>query len=155
MRGGWSYACPVATPTIAERLAAARGAAGHTQQECASMLLDRFGAPPRSQASMSRYLSGKQEMPVDISQAASQYISTFNAAEDPEDSSPDAPANGDPVLGADFAGLVQQFTDEPLLGPRQGALLDAVVDRLRSGPPLSHEDLITITCVMRILGASD
>lgn len=118
------------------------------------MLFDRFGAPPRSQASISRYLSGKQEMPVDFFQAVSEYINTFDAA-DSEDNSPDARAKADPVLGADFAGLVHQFTDEPLLGPRQGALLDAVIDRLRSGPPLSHEDFITITSVMRILGASD
>ncbi len=70
MSGGWSYAGTIAGNLLAGRLAAARTAAGHTQEECARALVS-LGAPARSQASMSRYLSGKQAMPVDAARAVS------------------------------------------------------------------------------------
>lgn len=139
----------MAAPTLADRLAAARAAAGHTQAECARLLSSRFGAPARSQASVSRYLSGKQEMPVDIGHAVSQYISIFDSDDDLDDADDPAPVG---EATPDFVGLVLRFSDEPLLGPRQGALVDAAVDRLRVGPPFSREDHAALTALIRILG---
>jgi hypothetical protein len=106
----------------------------------------------RSQASMSRYLGGKQEMPVDLANAVSEYISIF----DPDE--PGAADDGDATEGAaeeparEFDGLVRGLTDEPLLGPRQGALVDALTTRLREGPPMSSDDTAALTAGMRILG---
>jgi hypothetical protein len=101
---------------------------------------------------MSRYLSGKQAMPIDISRAVSDYIGVFDPNEQSEaaDASQDAPTEDGP--GPDFAGMVRRLTDEPLLGPRQGALVDALIDRLRSGSPLSGEDKATVTSLMQVLG---
>lgn len=143
---------PMAALTIADRLAAARDVAGHTQAQCVALLTSRFGAPARTQASMSRYLSGKQSMPVDIQQAVSEYINIFDPDE-PADAG--ATAGGGPVEeepAPDFAGLVRRLTDEPLLGPRQGALVDTAIGRLRDGPPFSTEDQAVLDALMRILG---
>jgi hypothetical protein len=98
---------------------------------------------------MSRYISGKQAMPLDILQAVSKYINVF-----------DVPPRADPAeqprdregAGPGFAGLVRQLTDEPLLGPRQAAVVDAVTERLRNGSPMSADDGAALTALMRLLG---
>jgi transcriptional regulator with XRE-family HTH domain len=141
----------VASQTLADRLASARIAAGHTQLECAELLTSRFGEPDRSQASLSRYLSGKQEMPIDVVRAVSEYISIF----DPDEPSGIGDTAADDVAdkpAQEFAGLVRRLTDEPLLGPRQGALVDTAMSRLRDGPPFSSEDRAVLESLMRILG---
>lgn len=137
---------------LVDPLEAAREIAGHTQTECAGVLVSRFGAPARTQASMSRYLSGKQTMPVDIVHAVSEYIAIFDPREPGggDADAGDSPAPDDP--GPDFAGLVRGLTDEPLLGPRQGSLVDAAISRLRDGPPFSSEDHAVLDALMRILG---
>lgn len=143
----------MAAPTMSDRLASAREVAGHTQAECATILASRFGAPSRTQASMSRYLSGKQAMPVDIARAISEYINIFDPGEPTEggaDADDDPPVIDDPA--PEFAGLVRRLTDEPLLGPRQGALVDAATARLRDGPSFSSEDHSVLGALMRILG---
>ena len=48
--------------------------------------------------------------------------------------------------------MVRGFTDEPLLGPRQGALVDAATIRLRDGSPMSSEDGAAFIALMRVLG---
>lgn len=101
---------------------------------------------------MSRYLSGKQAMPVDILNAVSDYISIFESDEaEKSEGGADAPLVAeDPA--PDFGGLVRRLTDEPLLGPRQGELVDAAVGRLRDGPPFSSEDQAVLSTLMRVLG---
>lgn len=142
----------MAGATLTDRLAAARIAAGHTQAECAALLTSRFDAPLRSQASMSRYLSGKQRIPLDIADAVSKYINVFDTGETHEAGGEHDDRGGAEVPAERFAGIVRRLTDEPLLGPRQGALVDAMIGRLRDGPPFSAEDAAAITATMRILG---
>ncbi len=121
----------VAARTLVNRLAVARQAAGHTQAECVDLLRTRFGAPERSQASMSRYLNGKQQMPLDVRRAVSQYVEIFGTS-DPPDDADEADQQTSMQPGSDaFAGAVRCLTDERLLGPRQGAFIDAVITRLR------------------------
>jgi hypothetical protein len=110
-----------------------------------------LGAPPRSQASISRYLSGKQAVPVDTLHAISEYINTFEP-ESADDASSGGGADADKEPVSDFAGMVRRLTDEPLLGPRQAALVDALIERLRSGPPLSADDSSVVAPLMRMLG---
>jgi hypothetical protein len=117
------------------------------------VLTTEFGAPTRSQASMSRYLSGKQRMPVDLLPAVTEYIRIFG---NPESVGGDSHGDRPGAVGDDspvgFDSFVQRLTDEPLLGPRQGAVVDAFVGRLREGPPLSDQDHAALTDIMRILG---
>lgn len=146
----------VAALTLADRLAAARAAAGHTQAECADLLTSRFGAPVRSQASISRYVSGKQQMPIDMARAVSQYIMIFEPDEAAGANDARAGSDGREEMPAQqFAGIVRRLTDEPLLGPRQGALVDAMIGRLRGGPPLSEQDAAALTAAMRILALDE
>jgi len=93
-------------------------------------------------------------MPIDMSWAISDYIGMFDPNDQSEkaDLSQEAPTEDGPA--PDFAGMVLRLTDEPLLGPRQGALVDALIDRLRSGSPLSGEDQATVTSLMQVLGIS-
>lgn len=51
----------------------------------------------------------------------------------------------------DFDRLVQHTTGEPLLGPRQGALIDALTQRLGSGGPMNEHDLMTAAWLGKIL----
>lgn len=142
-------------PELKERLAAARKAAGHTQAACANTLAS-LGAPGRSQASVSRYLAGKQSMPLDVAHAVSKYINMFSSGDSAEDDPEKAgaalqpPPRDEPV--GDFAGMVRRLTDEPLLGPRQGALVDSLTQRLATGPPLSDQDRGAFESLMHILG---
>jgi hypothetical protein len=48
--------------------------------------------------------------------------------------------------------LERRAAGEPLLGPRQGALIDAVSHRLGAGPPLSMQDCYTIASIGKTLG---
>ena len=41
---------------------------------------------------------------------------------------------------ANFEGIVRDITAEPLLGEIQAALVQALIERLRTGPPMSAED---------------
>ena len=54
--------------------------------------------------------------------------------------------------GAAFAAAVRDLADEPLLGPRQGAALDAVTERIRSGQPMSEADERVIHHQWQVLG---
>jgi hypothetical protein len=101
---------------------------------------------------MSRYLSGKQAMPPDVARAVVDYVDEFDPI------GPSDVIEGAQTLpmaassASEFAGLVRGLTDEPLLGPRQGALVDALIGRLAGGTPLSSEDSLAVTALMRVLG---
>ncbi|HZT64149.1 MAG TPA: hypothetical protein VFA11_00005 [Acidimicrobiales bacterium] len=92
-------------------------------------------------------------MPVDILRAVTEYIRIFGDTDSgSDDSYGDHPgAAGDEFPGG-FDNVVRRLTDEPLLGPRQGALVDAAIGRLSEGPALSDHDHAMLTEIMRILG---
>lgn len=41
-----------------------------------------------------------------------------------------------------FDRTIEELTHEPILGPRQGALVDSLICRLDHGPRLSGNDLV-------------
>lgn len=47
---------------------------------------------------------------------------------------------------------IEQVTREPILGPRQGALVDAFTARLSSGFPLTQPDLVAYINTAQFLG---
>jgi hypothetical protein len=49
-------------------------------------------------------------------------------------------------------GLCQRVTGEPILGPRQAALIDAYTARLHAGYPLTLPDLAAYLNTAQILG---
>jgi hypothetical protein len=114
-----------------QRIDAVRILRGQTQQRCIDDLVENYGAPRRSQSSMSRYLHGRQEPPSEVASAMRRYLSDASEV--------DGGTTGD-ITGA-FAAVVQDVTGEPILGPRQGALLDAITTRIAAGPPMSASDL--------------
>jgi hypothetical protein len=50
-----------------------------------------------------------------------------------------------------FNGIVRSITNEPLLGPRQGNFVDAVISRLATGPQISKEDIVVARFLFKIL----
>jgi hypothetical protein len=50
-----------------------------------------------------------------------------------------------------FNGIVREITNEPLLGPRQGELVDTLTSRLSRGPQMSKDDLIIVKLLFKIL----
>lgn len=50
-----------------------------------------------------------------------------------------------------FNGIVRSITNEPLLGPRQGNFVNAVISRLSTGPQMDKEDLIAARFLFKIL----
>jgi hypothetical protein len=52
----------------------------------------------------------------------------------------------------DFEATVRDVTNEPLLGPRQAAFVDALIERLRTGPPMSDAEATTQEQLASLLG---
>lgn len=55
----------------------------------------------------------------------------------------------------DFDRIARAETGEPLLGPRQGALIDSLTHRLSSDVPLSEHDLIAAAFLGRVLNLGE
>ncbi|MCU1392861.1 MAG: hypothetical protein JWM34_1289 [Ilumatobacteraceae bacterium] len=119
---------------------------------------------------MSRYLSGNQTPPAGVEDAARRYVQSHSNSEVShqlrtleqhdlgESVSSTDPVNTDrqqentESMDDRFDSAVRTVTDEPLLGPRQGALVDAMTARLRNGPPHSKADLAVFNALSRVLG---
>lgn len=136
----------LATWSDADRsaLRRARERHGHSQQQCAQ-LLRQLGCSGASQTAVSRWETGRIERPrrphVSVIR---QYVEAL-----PEDHERGA-RSGEPDTAA-FEATVRDFTAEPLLGPRQAAFVDGLVERLRAGPPMSEADDAARMHVARLL----
>jgi len=117
------------------RLVATRRALGHAQGDLVEEL-QKFGAPATTQPTISAWETGRTRRPPEEFIAA---IATY-CQQVPEHGRP----GGGPASGStgqdDFDDVMRGVTEEPLLGEHQRALVEAMTERLRHGPPLSSED---------------
>lgn len=136
----------------ARDLRLARAAAGHSQEACASEL-SRLGGGTITQPLLSAWESGKSAtVPEDAAHAIESYINCeLRLGIEPPTLDKDSMNSADPAE-ADFPSLVLSISGEPLLSPRQGALVDGLVFRLSHGPPMSVEDRLTALALAKILG---
>ncbi|MFN8049918.1 MAG: hypothetical protein U0Q22_00585 [Acidimicrobiales bacterium] len=136
------------------RFRAAQAALGHTQAECAEQLR-ALGAPSADQSSVSKWATGRIARPSPaIVNALHQYIALAPAGGGASTSrgSRAAHMQSDGLEADGFEDMVRGITDEPLLGPRQGDLVDALIERMRSGIPLSEPDLLVLGSLASVLG---
>lgn len=154
MTGGWSYSSDVHAvrpDPLLDEVRSSMSHHGHSQERLVE-ILESMEAPHRSQASMSRYLAGLQSVPPEVRSGFSRYLDTFPAPSFPGTTpTPDGPVADD----QDFEGSVRGLSGEPLLGPRQAALVDSAIARLAQGPPMSDDDRRTFEDLRRIVGLSD
>lgn len=127
------------------RLRDAFRASGHTQERFAVSLMDDHGHPGvPSQASVSRWLSGRAAPRASSRPALAEYCAEW--LPDLDDAA-DVPAG--------WEALLRDVSGEPMLGPRQASLIDAMTSRFASGPPLSTDDRSAFLHLARILGLHD
>lgn len=129
----------------------AMGVHGHSQGECADALRE-MGATGATQTSVSKWISGKIAKPRSSTVAAVRaYVAQAQA------SSPAGPEGQPTADDQAFAQTVSglRSSREPVLGPRQADLVDALIARLRSGSPMSAEDEATSSALLRFLGIED
>lgn len=123
----------------------AMGVLGHSQRECAEALHE-LGATGATQTSVSKWVSGKIAKPQSKTVAAVRAYIADAQAKVAQDAAT-AEADSDT-----FAEAVRGITSEPLLGPRQANFVDGLIERLRSGNPMTPEDEATSEALQRILG---
>lgn len=125
----------------------ALGVLGDSQRECADALHE-LGAPGATQTSVSKWISGviKKPRPKTIA-AVRAYVDLARTA---------SPGSGTNAGAADndeaFEETVRGITSEPLLGPRQADLVDALIARLRSGSAMTPADEAASSALQRFLG---
>lgn len=119
--------------------------AGHDQPECAEVLRTTYGLASSSQPNVSRWLRGTRPKK-EARAALARYCEDFTGR------SPEvAPVGRDDA--AAFEDLQRQVAGEALLGPRQAALVDAAIERLRVPQDrLSPEEVRVLEWLTRILG---
>lgn len=125
----------------ASRLRLAREAAGHTQDQLAVALADDFGldsAP--AQGTVSRWLRGDTTPRPDQRVVLRRYVDAH------------LPADDDTTTWQELAAIA---SDEPLLGPRQGEFVDALIRRLGAGPSMTPEDVHVLGALARQVGLRD
>jgi hypothetical protein len=128
-------------PTLAERMRAAMRTHGHTQAHVVRELHDKYGAPERTQPSMSRYINGRQRPTDTMLRAFERYL----ADNPPRDL-------GQPAATDAFAATVSELTGEPMFGPRQGALIDAAIHRFAAGAATTPSDVELYRVLSQQLG---
>jgi hypothetical protein len=117
----------------------------HTQAECAAELTDLIGRQI-SQSRVSQLENGNIHRPADdLMEAVETYCRRV-------DSQPEVGLKPSGSDNEAFDSLVRVIVDEPLLGPRQEALVRAVTARFASGPALSRSDLEALVAVASVLG---
>lgn len=133
---------------LGERLHLARAGNHENQKECASTLKS-LGAPRASQAAVSEWERG-ETLPSDAAtiQAIRTYVEQYFTAA----ISMSATGLAEGEQSGSFSDISRALSGEPLLTPRQGALMDAFMARLSLGPPLSEADLRAFKTTARFLG---
>lgn len=164
-------------PTDAAQVRRARKLAGHTQHQLAVMLHEEFGlAVTPSQGTVSKWIRNRQTPRLSAQRALTEYAakygprreagpraqSTEDLASDTEpDSSYVTRPPSDPATSSDrsqdansheWSTHVADLSGEPLLGPRQGEFVDALVDRIHYGPSFNDDDYRVTLMTARILG---
>ena len=128
-----------------DQLKAARRSLRQTQAECAAALTDLAGRTI-SQSSVSQLENHKVHRPADaFSAAVASYCQRAEGALSPAGTQRGSDRDA-------FDSLVRVIADEPLLGPRQEALVRALTDRLAGGPPLSRNDVEAMLALAAVLG---
>jgi hypothetical protein len=130
-----------------DRFIQAMVAWGDTQTRCAARLRDG-GLRSATQTAVSRWANGRIKRPHPKTLAALyDYIDTAPVS---HDSSGPSTSEGEPE--GEFDATVRDLTKEPLLGPRQAALVDGMTERLHRGPSLSVSDLAAYRDQQVLLG---
>lgn len=138
-------ASPGTVTDIAALLARAMADAGHDQPECAEVLRTTYGLASASQPNVSRWLRGTR--PNKEARAA-----LMRYCEDFASRSPEVESVGRDETAA-FEELQRQVAGEALLGPRQAALVDTMIERLRAPHDrLSVEEVRLLEWLTKILG---
>lgn len=137
------------TEADGRRLRTARRRAGQTQSHCAAQLR-RLGADRASQASVSEWERGSSRPAAPASAAIARYCELNEPAPASDHANGGVDADSSPE-GPGFDDLVRELSNEPLLGPHQLALVEALTARLRRGPPLSDDDEKARDWLVRIL----
>lgn len=55
------------------------------------------------------------------------------------------------MTGREEERLIEAISDEPILGPRQGALVDALVYRIKTGRTLTQADMTAAFWLAKVL----
>lgn len=127
------------------RLKLAREKFRHTQTECARQLT-QLGATRTSQTTVSEWERGQARPRGDAIAAIAQYCESAGVGlSGPALSRPFSEEPG-------FESVVHEVTGEPLLGPRQRAVVDAITARMHSGPPLSPDDMTALRWLRAVVG---
>ena len=130
-----------------QRLREARLANKHSQPACAEALR-ALGCTGAGQGAVSRWETARIENPrTETVMILRKY--TLDALGEVADASALAKIASEEE---EFEGVMSRFTNEPLLGPRQGAFVDAQIERYRTGPPLSKGDRVVRADLMSLLG---
>jgi len=139
-------------------LVAARAAAGDSQLACAKAL-KALGASKASQSMVSRWENGSATPSMSNAAAIEEYCAAHS--EPQEASTLDLPTGARRLdvsardFERQFEWIVRHVTEEPLLGERQGRLVDALIDRLGTGPQLTPEDRDAMTLLGMLLRLVD
>lgn len=134
------------TPADGRALKAARLAARETQDQCAAQLR-RLGGLQISQGAVSEWERGSSKPRSAVVVVIREYCRRQGVGIP----SSTADTVGNRESGTAFDGLVREIAGEPLLGPKQLALVEALTTRLRRGPPLSDKDDAAREWLTRVL----
>lgn len=130
----------------AATLRSVRAYRGHSQADCAKALRE-LGAIV-GQGAVSGWETGKH---VPHSEAITAIELYCNAGEVPPVETSDSLPGGT----NEFNQLIRSLTGEPALSDRQGAAVDALIVRLRTGPPLTKDDRRVALALLGVLGIHD
>ncbi len=140
------------TTADGRRLASARRRRNQTQQECAAEL-KKLGATSASQGTVSNWEVGRTGPTSEESLVA---IAKYCHGEDQLDGNGPDNHEDRSLTGASspvtFEDLVAQLVGSRPLSDRQARLIDAVVSRLETGPPLSPDDGLALRLAARVVG---
>jgi hypothetical protein len=149
------------------RLRAALKYAGHTERECAEVLRSEFGMPEAKQENVSRWATGATRHPK-RPEGLLAYMDTYGPSHDQEGCGENPPAEAEQAApssvgqkadlnnqvdgDAAFDALAALAARQPLLGPEQRNLVEAITYRLRHGPPLTDADFKAYALQASLLG---
>lgn len=138
-----------------EAFASAIEAAGHSQNAVAQALFTNFGLHQRpAQATVSRWIHGAK--PKASARASIRaYTHRYGPGAGPAGTPPRTRNTVDDAQAEhsqEWQERVASLSGERLLGPRQAALVDALIARLAQGPPLSDADRLAVEQIVHVVG---